>query len=346
MFTRLARQADKFSIIRSMTHGHFSHQAATYVMQTGMKPDSVIYVSGQRVSGDRDSIGEKRSRCPFSRQHTNGSVGGSKAREYSAPLDVCASAGWKGSEGDVHPGNIPLVVLDLAAGAGCPTIESFRSASAGKDSLVAIIPSEVDGGYKAELAREVCDLSQEREDLRDSYGESSWGRAMLVARRLVERGVPLITLNLAGWDTHQNHFKQMQRLLPRLDQALAALLADLAARGLLDQTIVLCHGEFGRTPRIDERPPFNGGRHHWGHAMSVLLAGGGFKGGRVVGESDLRGEYPKECPVAPWDLIANIHAKFGIELAPPVGRAEPVVASNRANLPRSESFKNPLAEIV
>jgi uncharacterized protein (DUF1501 family) len=134
-----------------------------------------------------------------------------------------------------------------------------------------------------------------------------------LARRLVEKGVPYTTINYSGWDTHKNHFQTMQRKLPELDKGLATLLQDLADHGLLDSTIVWCCGEFGRTPRVQWESPWNGGRGHFGKVFSVLVAGGGFKGGHVVGASDAKGEEVKDRPVYPIDLIGSMYELLGID---------------------------------
>ena len=184
-------------------------------------------------------------------------------------------------------------------------------------------------------AGKVFDLSQEKDDLRDRYGRNTFGQSCLMARRLVERGVPYVTINYKGWDTHKQHFQTMRRKLPEMDKGLATLLQDLADRGLLDSTIVWWSGEFGRTPRIQWEPPWNGGRGHYGKVFSALVAGGGFKGGQVVGASDARGEEVKERPVHPVDLIASIYELLGIDgnarLPHPLGndaRVLPVAGDN------------------
>ena len=126
--------------------------------------------------------------------------------------------------------------------------------------------------------KEVFDLSKEKPALRDRYGRFTFGQDCLAARRMVEAGVPYVVINYpGGWDTHSNHFATMRRQCPQLDQGLATLLADLKDRGLLDTTIVWCTGEFGRTPKVDYQPPWNGGRNHHGNVFTVLVAGGGFK---------------------------------------------------------------------
>jgi uncharacterized protein (DUF1501 family) len=156
-----------------------------------------------------------------------------------------------------------------------------------------------------------------------------------LARRLVEKGVPYTTINYSGWDTHKGHFQTMQRKLPELDKGLATLLADLSDRGLLASTIVWCCGEFGRTPRVLWEAPWNGGRGHYGPVFSVLLAGGGFRGGQLVGASSDRAEEVKDRPVYPVDLIGSMHELLGIDaqakLPHPQGQLATVVGSSAEN---------------
>jgi uncharacterized protein (DUF1501 family) len=125
--------------------------------------------------------------------------------------------------------------------------------------------------------------------------------------------VPYITINYRGWDTHRQNFQTMRQRLPQMDRGMAALLEDLAGRGLLDETIVWWSGEFGRTPRVQWEAPWNGGRGHWGQVFSAVLAGGGFRGGQVVGASDARGEDVRDRPVSPLDLIASLYDRLGID---------------------------------
>ena len=162
--------------------------------------------------------------------------------------------------------------------------------------------------------KEVFDLSKEKPELRNLYGRHTFGQECLVARRLVEVGVPYVVINYpGGWDTHSNHFATMRRQTPQLDQGLAMLLQDLKDRGLLDSTIVWCCGEFGRGPKVDWQPPWNGGRNHYGNVFSVLVAGGGFKGGHVVGSSDEKAAEVKDRPVYPVDLLGSIYQLAGID---------------------------------
>jgi uncharacterized protein (DUF1501 family) len=130
-----------------------------------------------------------------------------------------------------------------------------------------------------------------------------------MARRLVENGVRFVEVTLDGWDTHENNFEQVKGLLGQLDPAFAALTVDLADRKLLDETLILCMGEFGRTPTING----NNGRDHWNQAFSIVLAGGGIKGGQLLGATDARGEAVKDRPVTVPDLYATLLTAFGID---------------------------------
>jgi hypothetical protein len=173
----------------------------------------------------------------------------------------------------------------------------------------------------APAARKMFDLGNEPRQVKERYGLTRFGQSCLLARRLVENGVPFVQVNWSdhveaeedsgdgGWDHHYRNFQIMQdRHAPWLDQAYAALLADLKERGLLEKTLVVAVGEFGRSPKINAMA----GRDHWEHCYSALIAGGGVRGGRVVGASDARGERPRERPLTPADVAATIHHCVGI----------------------------------
>jgi len=181
-------------------------------------------------------------------------------------------------------------------------------------ALDAFVKSE-DQAYDLILgdAGKVFDLSQEKDEVRERYGRNTFGQSCLVARRLVERGVPYITINYKGWDTHKQNFQVMRQKLPQMDKGMATLLRDLSDRGLLDSTIVWWGGEFGRTPKVSWEAPWNGGRNHHGDVFCSVVAGGGFKGGHVVGASDARGEEVRDRPVAPSDLIASMYELLGMD---------------------------------
>jgi hypothetical protein len=186
-------------------------------------------------------------------------------------------------------------------------------------------------------AGKVFDLSEEDQELRLRYGRSKFGQSCLAARRLVEAGVKYVTINYGGWDSHKDHFPTMRRKLPEMDRGMATLISDLADRGLLDTTIVWWSGEFGRTPKVDWKPPWNGGRHHYGHVFSAVVAGGGFKGGQVLGSSTDKGEYVKDRPVYPSDLIATMYELLGID--PGAGLPHPMGDFVRAIPSEEEGVK-------
>jgi uncharacterized protein (DUF1501 family) len=159
-------------------------------------------------------------------------------------------------------------------------------------------------------AKKAFDIQAEADSLRDEYGRTSLGQCCLMARRLVEAGVRCVTIDHSNWDTHDNNFLTLKRdLLPAFDRAVPALFRDLADRGILQRTLVLVTGEFGRTPRINK----NAGRDHWGPAFTVALGGGGIQGGRVVGTSDERAERPANDPYGPEDLAATMYRLMGID---------------------------------
>lgn len=168
-------------------------------------------------------------------------------------------------------------------------------------------------------AKQAFNLSEEPQAVRERYGSRSFGQGCLLARRLIERGVSFVTVNYAGWDTHESLVLSLKLgysgakvgvgLLPTLDQGLSTLIDDLAQRNLLDDTLVVVMGEFGRTPKLNTR----GGRDHWPRVFSVLLAGGGVRGGQVIGASDLTGESPSHSPITPSDLAFSIFRLLGID---------------------------------
>lgn len=315
----LAQQADKYSIVRSMTHGVNGHETASYMMQTGHAPTvGLVYPSlGAIVS--------------LFKGYDHGYTG------LIPPYVVLTeSQGRFAEEGFLGPRYKPFVTGGdpsqkqfavegiVAAGISDQRQQDRRELMHSLDTLGKAIPSDpvfasldkCEGkAYELILGdtRKVFDLSQESDAVRDRYGRNWFGQACLEARRLVEQGVPYITINYKGWDTHKQHFQIMGRKLPEMDQGMAALLQDLSDKKLLDTTIVWWGGEFGRTPKIGWEAPWNGGRGHWGDCFSVVLAGGGFKGGKVVGASDAKGEQVAERPVHPQDLIGSILEQLGID---------------------------------
>ncbi|MBE3134284.1 MAG: DUF1501 domain-containing protein, partial [Acidobacteria bacterium] len=315
----LAKQADKYAILRSMTHGVNAHETAAYMVQTGRAP------------GGREVFPSVGAVASLFKGYAAGYTG--LIPPYvvlSEPQGRFSEAGFLGSRykpfatgGD--PAKTPFAVEGVVAQGISDKrqqgrrellhdLDALSRTMKGAASLAALAQAETQA-YDLVLgdAGKVFDLAQEKDTVRDAYGRNTFGQSCLAARRLVERGVPYITINCKGWDTHKQHFQTMRRKLPEMDKGLAALLQDIADRGLLSSTIVWWSGEFGRTPRVQWEPPWSGGRGHYGKVFSAVVAGGGFKGGRVVGASTATGEEVQDRPVYPCDLIAAMYELLGID---------------------------------
>ena len=318
LFPSLAKQADKFSLIRSMTHRNNGHETAAYLMQTGHTPgERLAYPSIGAVFALFKSRSYKGMIPPyvvltqaqgrFSEEGFLGprfkpfATGGDPNNTRFEVEGVVA----RGITDDRQNTRRELLTKMNTMGAAMSDSEQLAAAEDAKKAAYELILGS---------GKEVFDLSKEKPDLRDRYGRHTFGQDCLAARRLVETGVPYVVINYpGGWDTHSNHFATMRKQCPQLDQGLATLLEDLHDRGLLESTVVWCCGEFGRGPKVDWQPPWNGGRNHYGNVFSVLVAGGGFKGGHVVGSSDAKGEEVKDRPVYPVDLLGSIYRLGGID---------------------------------
>jgi hypothetical protein len=315
----LAKQADQYSIIRSMTHGVNAHETASYMVQTARAPGGhdVFPSVGAVVSLFKGYNAGYRGLIPPYVVLTEPQGRFSEAGFLGPRYKPFATGGDPAQARFVVEGIVSQNVSDQRQKNRrelLHALNTFGDAMKNDAQLAAAQQAETqaydmilgDGG-------KVFDLSQEKNELRDRYGRNTFGQSCLVARRLVERGVPYVTINCQGWDTHKQNFQVMRRKLPELDKGMATLLQDLAEHGLLNSTIVWCCGEFGRTPKVQWEAPWNGGRNHWGNVFSAVVAGGGFKGGRVVGASDAKGEQVKDRPVYPVDLIASMYELLGID---------------------------------
>jgi uncharacterized protein (DUF1501 family) len=317
LFPELAKQADKYSLIRSMTHRNNGHETAAYLMQTGhtpgerlaypslgavfalfnkgykgMIPPYVVLTQAQGRFSEEGFLGPRFK--PFA-------TGGDPNANRFEVEGVVA----RGITDDRQKKRRDLLTKMNTMGTVMADSQQLKIAEEAKATAYELILGQ---------GREVFDLSKEKPELRDRYGRHTFGQDCLAARRLVEAGVPYVAINYpGGWDTHSNHFPTMRKQCPQLDQGLATLLADLHDRGLLASTVVWCCGEFGRGPKVDWQPPWNGGRNHYGNVFSVLVAGGGFKGGCIVGSSDDKGEEVKDRPVYPVDLLGSIYQLAGID---------------------------------
>jgi hypothetical protein len=323
LLPELAKQADKYSLIRSMTHGNNGHETAAYLVQTGRTSERDVFPGlGAVVSYfkgyDAGYTGLIPPYVVLTQPQGRFSEAGFLGPRYK-PFATGGDPNAKvfAVEGIVAPGITEDHQRERRNLLG--RLNTLGGALPGNATIKTVVDSETQA-YELILgdAGKLFDLSQEKDELRDLYGRSTFGQSCLMARRLVEKGIPFITINYQGWDTHKQHFQIMNRKLPELDKGLAALLSDLEEKGLLDSTVVWCTGEFGRTPKVANESPWNGGRHHYGKVFSSLLAGGGFKGGHVVGASDAKGEEVAKRPVYPADVIGSIYGQLGIPADAPL----------------------------
>ena len=314
----LAKCADLYSVIRSMTHPYFGHETATYLMQTGHPPGgAVVYPALGGIISSMKMKDYEGDIAPFviltqakGRFSEVGFLG-----DFYAPLVTGGNPNAKVFEVDgiVPPGGLTTEQINK---------RFERALRLDRLHNLPIDPAFEAAGAKARQiicgkAAETFDLSRETKETRERYGRTVIGQQLLAARRLVEYGVPYISINYSGWDSHKRHFESMKRPTAEMDQAVSALLTDLKAKDLLDTTLVWMCGEFGRVPKVDRQPPWNGGRNHFPICYSAMVAGGGFKGGCVVGESDDTTDHVKSRPVTPVEFLGSICELAGID---PEGR--------------------------
>jgi hypothetical protein len=317
-FPNLAKQADKYSLIRSMTHRNNGHETAAYLVQTAHAPgERLAYPSVGAVFSYFKSASYKGFLPPY--VVLTQPQGRFSEEGFLGPrLKPFATGGDPNAERFEVEGIVSRGIPDSRQKARRDLLNRMNTMGRmmADNPLLQASAEARQQAYELILGegREVFDLSKEKPELRDRYGRHTFGQDCLAARRMVEAGVPYIVINYpGGWDTHSNHFQTMQRQTPQLDQGLAMLLQDLKDRGLLASTLVWCCGEFGRGPKIDWQPPWNGGRNHHGAVFTALVAGGGFKGGHVVGASDAKAEDVKDRPVYPVDLLGSIYQLAGID---------------------------------
>ena len=313
----LAQCADKYSIVRSVTHGLFAHETGAYLVQTGREPGRYVYpCAGAVVSKFKGYDGGYKGIIP-------------PYIVLTQPQGRFSEAGFLGDRykpfaTGSNPARVPFEVEGIVARGMSRDRQAIRRELLNDKNLLQKVLAKSDALKKQNISKDQAyelilgdaakafDISTESQETRNMYGNNSFANSCLIARKLVEQGVPYITINYGGWDTHKSHFEAMKRMMPSTDRAISALLKDLEQRGLLSSTIVWWSGEFGRTPRVQWEAPYFGGRGHWGSAFSTMLAGGGFKGGCVVGKTDSVAGNVAERPVSPADVIGSIYWNLGI----------------------------------
>jgi hypothetical protein len=335
---RLAGIADRLTIVRSIRHEQGNHGAGNHYMMTGAPPR--IPVGCGAFVSFHPSLGSVAA-------HERGTTGGLPAYFSMPSMSRSGGPNFLGAKYAPfvvpdNPNSTDFRVRDVALPRGLKDdrFTARRDLRSRVDRLVRIAEKSAgdpansfdeyyEQGYNLMSSKEAqaaFDIGREPAKIRDAYGRTSFGQRALLARRLVEAGVPFVTLNEGGWDHHEKIFGALDRKLPPFESAIAALIEDLDARGLLETTLVVALGEFGRTPKINNR----GGRDHWSNAMSVLFAGCGVPGGQIVGATDARGYTAVERILSPENFAATIYTKLGIDpgkiLYTPTGRPTHLVS--------------------
>jgi hypothetical protein len=307
---RVAKQMHHLSIVRSLDSKEGNHDRGTYLMHTGYQPNPTVVHPGWG------------SVCAYEL--------GEQLKEFDLPHCIAINepgmgAGFLGmsySPFVIQNPNAPIANLRPPADVDPARLERrLAMLSQVENDFIVARKVAMASDHKAVYAKTIRMMNSKQKDtfslqseppeVRELYGKGSFGSGCLLARKLVQRGVPYVEVALGGWDTHANNFETLsQRLLPELDRAMAALVADLAQRGLLETTLIVWMGEFGRTPRINQ----NAGRDHWPRSWSVVLGGGGLKGGQVVGTTDKDGVDITDRPVGVMDLIATMTKSMGINI--------------------------------
>jgi len=316
-FGHLAEEMGSVTLVRSMMSKEGEHERGTYMMKTGYPPDPTVVhpaigaVCCHELPGDKTEIPRHISILPSQWPARGGFLG----EEYDAfktgdPIDKVPNVTARVPEGRDRQRLRDLEFLEEEFAKG----RKFAEA-AGNRTVI--------GSARMMMSSEqlkAFDVAQEPARLRESYGNTPFGRGCLAARRLIEVGVRCVEVTLAGWDTHANNHKYCKEQVAILDPAFATLLRDLKERKLLDRTVVICAGEFGRTPKINGL----GGRDHWPNGFSIALAGGGLRAGQVIGATDPEGKAPPTDPVTVADIHATVMTAVGINpkkvMTSPIGR--------------------------
>jgi uncharacterized protein (DUF1501 family) len=326
-----ARLLDKISLVRSVYHKNGDHFAAAHWMLTGYHGSTSADLAPQYPSAGSiitKLSGARREGMPaYVGLPTTHSVGLAPGYHSGAYLGVATNPFSVDGDPSANGYSVPNLALPAGLSSGrfqdrMTLLNAFDSARRDVDQSGLMdgldrFTREAYAMVSGPRARAAFDINREDPRLRDRYGRNRWGQSALLARRLVDSGVRFVTLTFDGWDYHSSLEKGMHRVLPMLDSAVATLIDDLDERGMLDSTMVVVMGEFGRGPRINKGLPQDPipGRDHWGDVMSVLMTGGGLAKGRVVGASTAKGETPKDRPIKPQDVLATIYHQLGLDLS-------------------------------
>jgi hypothetical protein len=346
LFPQLARRMDRCCLVRSITHTDTVHTSAGYTLLTGAYHPTPNTATAEDIRPGPDDHPHLGSLVTLSRDGADGGSPRAELPSFVALPEIIQDAGvntFPGQDGgflgkrygpllveaDRQRSGLRMPDVLLPADVSSGRLEARRELWQAIDARSELAARSAEAGHldgyyarafslvASAAAREAFDVSREPDGVRSAYGGHLFGQGCLLARRLLEAGVDLVTVywhyegpdDSPVWDTHWNNFPHLRnRLVPPTDQALSALLDDLAARGMLDDTLVICMGEFGRTPRINGMA----GRDHWPLAQSILLAGAGVPAGSVYGTTDRHASQPADLPVTPPDLAATFLHLLGV----------------------------------
>ncbi len=314
---KLAKCADKYAIMRGVTHTLGAHRLGQEYVNTGTKPIPSLEYPGYGSVISKETEGQNAADLPTFVQIPNGNQRAGYLGVKYAPLNT----------GATPRAGAPFAVRGISLGGGVTIADVERRSQLLKDLDTTFAGYERDNQLLDGLdrfsqqaysiitsrrSREAFDISRESPEFARPFGETPFGTSCLLACRLVEAGVRFVSLQLGGWDTYQDNFTRLrERQLPPFDEGLAALFVGLEQKGLLDSTAVFVTGEFGRTPKINTRSA-EGGRDHYPRCMFMLMAGGGVRGGQVIGESDEKATGPKHDGISPDDVAASFYHNLGI----------------------------------
>ncbi len=312
---KMAQTADKIAIVRSLYHTIPSHGPASVFMTTGNKPTPALDYPSLGSLATKLLPAEKGVPPYVSFGDNRRGMAGYLGTAYN-PFIVEGNAGGKGGSLRVRgiqlPTGFTLEELENRDKLFKGFDETFRATDKSADLVEGLdtFHKQALDILRSDRTKKAFDLNQEKPELRERYGKSAFGQGALAARRLVEAGVRFVTISLGGWDTHGKNFDALsKRLLPTLDQTLSALIGDLSERGLLDQTIVYCAGEFGRTPKINK----NAGRDHWRGRWRWPSRAAGSSAATAHGSTDVQGMAPATEPCMPDDVSATLFHCLGID---------------------------------
>ncbi|HTI52287.1 MAG TPA: DUF1501 domain-containing protein [Planctomycetaceae bacterium] len=353
-FPHLARHADQYAIVRSVTHDDPAHLSSVHHIMTGRHAPQVKSDAVPPSRKDSPHVGSVLSKL----RATEGAVPPFITMPWTvmhpaAPGGTAPGqhAGWLGTAydpflvaGDPNAADFQVSGLKLIDGVSPIRVDARRALLSGLDgaagsSFGGLQQRAFDMLTSAEVNR-AFDIASEPAEVRERYGRNIHGQCLLLARRLIEAGTSLVCVNWHQdhrnfWDTHGDNFRRLKRdLMPPTDQGFSALLEDLSARGMLDETLLVWVGEFGRRPEITRE---NAGRDHWPWCASAVFAGGGIRGGQTFGRSDSQGGRPAENPVSPADLTATIYHALGIPAD--------LLLNDRENRPQRVTEGNPIGQL-